>query len=230
MPRLLDLFCGAGGAAVGYSRAGFDVLGVDIVPHKHYPFAFRQADAMTFPLDGFDVVHASPPCQDYTATKNISLARRVHPDYPRLLAPMRKRLQEWGGLYVMENVTGAALTEREMDNPLMLCGTHFGLHVERHRYFESNCLLFGAGPCAHRIGNVSVRRKRAEYIGVWSGVTYIDSHGRVRKRPKSCRFADAMAAMGIDWPMTFDELGEAIPPAYTEWLGRQLLQIMRQAA
>jgi DNA (cytosine-5)-methyltransferase 1 len=120
-PRLLDLYCGAGGAAIGYWRAGFDVTGVDI-PQPRYPFRFVQADALTFPLDGYDVVHASPPCQDSLSLR--VLRRRL----PRLIPPTRARLRAWGGLYVIENVGRAPLT-----NCVTLCGSSFGLGVRRHR-------------------------------------------------------------------------------------------------
>ena len=112
--RLLDLFCGAGGAAMGYHRAGFEVVGIDIAPQPNYPFEFVQADAMEFPLDGFDAIHASPPCQAYTA-----LATGKH---PRLIEPMRERLASSGVPWVIENVVGAPLRQ-----PVLLCGSMFGL-------------------------------------------------------------------------------------------------------
>lgn len=241
-PVLLDLFCGAGGAGEGYARAGFRVVGCDRDPKplRHNPHECYQGDALDvlntllvggawqgYRLRDFAAIHASPPCQDYSSGAHISRARRVHPEYPRLLAPIRERLKAWDGImWVMENVGGAALTDKEMDNPLRLCGTTFGLRVWRHRYFESNILLFGAGACHHQTGDVSVRRKRAEYIGIQSSATYTDGKGRTRYRPKSCRFADAMAAMNIDWPMSFSDLGEAIPPAYTAWIGAQLMSVV----
>jgi DNA (cytosine-5)-methyltransferase 1 len=103
-PKLLDLFCGAGGASMGYSHAGFDVMGVDINPQPHYPFEFRQADAMTIPLAGFDVIHASPPCQSYS---DLAKRNRNGHLWPRLIEPVRERLESWGGPYVIENVEGA---------------------------------------------------------------------------------------------------------------------------
>src|SRR5512146_881208 len=121
-PRLLDLFCGAGGAAMGYHRACFEVVGVDINPQPHYPFEFHQADALTYPLDGFDVIHASPPCQDYTIA---SLYHRMNgKTYPDLIEPTRKHLMRSSSVWVMENVPGAPLI-----NPIMLCGSMFGLEV-----------------------------------------------------------------------------------------------------
>lgn len=122
-PRLLDLFCGAGGAGMGYHQAGFDVVGVDINPQPDYPFEFHQADAMEFPLDGFDAIHASPPCQVFTALKTMHNAGE-HFD---LLTPMRARLKEWGGPYVIENVPGAP-----MQDHVTLCGSSFGLGVKKY--------------------------------------------------------------------------------------------------
>src|SRR5678815_3968779 len=117
-PRLLDLFCGAGGAAMGYHRAGFEVVGVDIKPQPHYPFEFHQADAMTFPLEGFDAIHASPPCQAFCDLKDMHNAKQ----HDNLLTPIRKRLAESGVPYVIENVRGAPL-----DGKLRLCGSMFDL-------------------------------------------------------------------------------------------------------
>src|SRR5690348_4826231 len=129
--RLLDLFCGGGAAAEGYHRAGFDeIVGVDINPQPHYPFTFIQADALTFPLDGFDAIHASPPCQDFAQTRYI-VSRRGR-EYPRLIAPTRERLIASGLPWIMENVEGAPLM-----NPVTLCGTALGLRVRRHRLFRS---------------------------------------------------------------------------------------------
>src|SRR6185437_6786911 len=143
-PRLLDLFCGAGGCSVGYARAGFEVVGVDLAPQKHYPFEFHQADALTFPLEDFDVIHASPPCQGYSPSKG--LARTAMHSWRPLLGPMRDRLEAWGGVWVMENVAGS---HSAMRWPLRLCGTQFGLRVYRHRLFETSIALFSPGQCQH---------------------------------------------------------------------------------
>jgi DNA (cytosine-5)-methyltransferase 1 len=135
-PRILDLFCGAGGASAGYARAGFDVVGVDLNPQPRYPFEFHQADALTFPLDGFDAIHASPPCQAYSTMRRGLWKDREHPD---LIAPIRDRLIGADVPYVIENVEGA---RRLLVNPVLLCGTMFGLgtkegnQLRRHRYFE----------------------------------------------------------------------------------------------
>lgn len=233
-PWLLDLFAGAGGAGEGYRRAGFHVVAVDIDPKplRHNPHEWYVGDALDvldtllaghewegYRLDDFDAIHASPPCQDYSISRHITHPRPTQV-YPRLIGPVRERLAQIHVPWVIENVMGAA---PELPDAIRLCGTTFGARVWRHRLFASNILLYGAGPCRHRIGDVSVRRKRSEYIGVRGRATYRDAMGRLRWRPKSCPFPTAMVAMGIDWSLTFGELGEAIPPAMTEWIGRQLL-------
>ena len=138
-PRLLDLFCGAGGAAMGYHRAGFDVVGVDINPQPHYPFAFHQADALEYPLAGFDAIHASPPCQRFsTMTQRWARSSsRPGPD-----EPTRSRLRESMLPYVIENVAGAPLV-----GPIRLCGSSFGLPVRRHRLFEMSSPPLLVPPC-----------------------------------------------------------------------------------
>lgn len=189
---------------MGYHRAGFDVVGIDIHPQPNYPFEFHQADAMTYPLDGFDAVHASPPCQAFTAYRRRGGG--VGDRYPDLIAATRRLLEATGLPYVIENVVGAPLR-----NPVQLCGSSLGLDVRRHRLFESNVALLAA-PCAH--GQQSPRfppatnrtnlRSTVE-VGVWRIPLDVQQQ-----------------AMGIDW-MTLPELTEAIPPAYTEHVGLQLI-------
>lgn len=200
-PRLLDLFCGAGGCGMGYARAGFEVVGVDLHPQPHYPFEFHQADAMAFPLDGFDAIHASPPCQAYAITNNIW---KKSDSYPDLVAPTRERLQATGLPYVIENVPGAPLLE-----PIVLCGEMFGLRVIRHRLFETSFFMLAPRHIGH---------------------TARASYGRTPKNGEhftiSGHFGDVEGgrlAMGIPW-MTRNELSQAIPPAYTELIGKQLMQ------
>ena len=200
-PRLLDLFCGAGGAAMGYHRAGFDVVGVDIKPQKNYPFEFRQADAMTYPLDGFDAIHASPPCQGYSRLAVMHPGRT----YPMLVGETRDRIA--GLPHVIENVEGAPLVE-----PVMLCGSMFGLgvergHLRRHRLFE--CTFPALTPPCQHIGPA---------VGVYGHGGHSGKHRMLYK-------AEAAIAMGIDW-MTRDELCQAIPPAYTEFIGRRLMEAL----
>ncbi len=215
-PRLLDLFCGAGGAAMGYHRAGFDVVGVDLKPQPRYPFEFHQADALTFPTAGFDAIHASPPCQGYAAgprNTNRKLGRKY--DHPLLIEPMRERLLAAGVPFVIENVVGSPLLD-----PIRLCGTSFGLPLRRHRLFEMHPFaLREAPPCRHDL----FTEKR-----YWTGWTQ-DGHGVGNKRRATTvqvygnggEKHEWPKAMGIDW-MIYDELAEAIPPAYTEFVGRAL--------
>jgi len=213
-PLLLDLFCGAGGAAMGYHRAGFDVVGVDIKPQPHYPFDFERADVFEWMRDGvtdwyFPVhaIHASPPCQAFTDLKNMHNAKR-HED---LLTPTRALLKQTGLPWVIENVEGAP-----MSPTVVLCGSSFGLGAEgarlqRHRLFETSFPMM-APPCVHGVA--------ARVIGVYGG------HGRDRRRTLNTQDYSTQArreAMGIDW-MTGAELSQAIPPAYTEYIGAQLLE------
>lgn len=244
-PLLLDLFACAGGAGTGYARAGFRVVGVDLDPRplRHNPHECYEGDALEvldtllvgerwqgYALSDFAVIHASPPCQGYSRSRHIHSKSERRYMYPLLIAPTRARLERTGLPWIVENVEGAS---SEMPDAIMLCGTSFGLRTWRHRLFASSHLLYAAGPCHHQAGDISVRRKHAEYIGISSGVTSRDATGRERKRPKTATAAaQAKAAMGIDW-MTTEELGEAIPPAYTAWLGAQLLTVVlhsREAA
>lgn len=191
---------------MGYSRAGFEVVGVDIKPQPRYPFEFHQADALTYGLDGFDAIHASPPCQKYSWS-----AKRW--DVPRadLVPATRARLHGYGVPFIVENVIGAPLLQA-----VLLCGTQFGLGVIRHRLFESNYLLLAPAPC-HHVGSV----RGGEYVTV-------AGHGGDNIKGRGSRAAK-QAAMGIDW-MSDQELNEAIPPAYTEYLGRQLLAHLKAVA
>jgi DNA (cytosine-5)-methyltransferase 1 len=207
---------------MGYHRAGFDeIVGVDIAPQPRYPFAFVQADALEFPLEDFDLIHISPPCQDYAASG--AFGRKTPGKYPRLIAPMRERLMAQDTPWVIENVMGAI---DDLCDPIMLCGTMFGLRVQRHRLFESSHVLYAPPrPCRHRPGDVSVRRGVATYTGMYKPVT--TKSGKVVSRAPTCLVGETRKAMGIHWMMK-PELGEAIPPAYTEWLGAQLLAPLRQ--
>jgi DNA (cytosine-5)-methyltransferase 1 len=214
--KLLDLFCGAGGAAVGYHRAGFtEIVGVDNKPMKRYPFEFVQANALEYLSDliasgeiaQFDLIHASPPCQRYSiATKSWNGEPRKHPDF---VSATRTLLQVSGINYIIENVVGAPLID-----PIVLCGTMFpGLRVIRHRLFESNVLLM-APPCGPHPLCYTVDKRKPHYgqLDEWTAFVQVNGGG-------NCSVASARDAMGIDW-MTKAELNEAIPPAYTEYLGQ----------
>ncbi len=217
-PRLLDLFCGAGGATRGYQLAGFHVTGVDVNPQPNYcGDEFHQADAITFPLDGFDAIHASPPCQHFTKYRNR--VKDITDRYENLLEPTRERLATFDGPTVIENVEGAPLVD-----PVMICGTMFDppMEIQRHRLFEVNFHCNPPDwPCRHKLngpgrypgGNIARRRggprstptRRTVEIGTWS-----------------IPLAVQQRVMGdVGW-MTLRELSESIPPAYTEHLGRQL--------
>lgn len=204
-PRLLDLFCGAGGAAMGYHRAGFDVVGVDIKPQPHYPFEFHQGDALTFPLDGFDATHASPPCQAYVRSGMVAKDGR----HPALVPQTRSRLMESGLPWVIENVPGSPL---RID--VMLCGSMFGLDVRRHRWFETHPPMAPwTLACDHSRPITGVYGHPHGKGGAW----------RNGKRPMLPSDATTWAsAMGIDW-MAPSEIALAVPPAYTEHIGRQLI-------
>lgn len=210
--KALDLFCGAGGVSTGLQRAGFDVTGVDINPQpNHRGGTFIQADAMEFPLDGYDFIWASPPCQRYSiVTKNGPLryktgsVKRDMNDYPDLVPPIRDRLEQTGKPYVIENVPGAPL-----QNAMELRGDMFGLKVIRRRLFESNVFLM-APPKKKLVGTVGK--------GDW--VCVCGKSGGVKGG--TSRIADWRAAMGIDW-MARNEITQAIPPAYAEFIGHQIL-------
>lgn len=214
-PRLLDLFCGAGGAGMGYRRAGFDVVGIDRDPQPFYPFPFIQADALHPPvrLSDFDVIHASPPCQAYTTMNN-----RHGSESPPLLREVRAMLKASGKPYVIENVEGA---RSEMHNALRLTGEMFGLGVFRPRLFE--CSEFIMAPEAPpRQKNPMAVYGRLDGRRLWTR-----KDGSELRAPRT--LAPAAAAMGMDW-CDWDGLREAIPPAYTEWLGAQLLPLLRRRA
>ena len=274
-PKLLDLFCKAGGASMGYHRAGFDVTGVDREAQKRYPFRFIQADALEYLAECggcYDVIAASPPCQPFTVMRHFTTKK-----YDDLIVPLRDLLQRSGRPYVIENVPGAPLI-----CPLILCGSMFGLQTDcgaqlrRHRLFESNYLLMSPGSCRHGETTIAVqghqatneaqrRVARRETISVcgdtphnlrtWrSGPRGMRTITVVGQKPKDAGMerrkyrpvtvtgstpqqntvhnttretfsvVEARVAMGIGW-MVMRELSQAVPPAYTEWIGLQFRQI-----
>jgi DNA (cytosine-5)-methyltransferase 1 len=198
---------------MGYHRAGFDVVGVDIRPQPNYPFEFEQADALTFLLEcgpfrgWFDAIHASPPCQAHSSMRHMWNAG----DHPDLVAATRELLRATGLPYVIENVVGAPLID-----PVMICGSSLGLKVRRHRLFETNWPLM-APPCAHGGQGVPV------------GVYGTGGGGQMTRGVKARGVAEARTVMDIDW-MTLGELAQAIPPAYTELIGHQLLAHVQAVA
>ena len=192
--RIADLFCGAGGAAMGLHRAGFEVVGFDIAPQKNYPFEFHQQDALTVDLSGFDAVWASPPCQYYSRLRFLPWLRDKV--YWRSIPPTREHIQASGKPYIIENVEDARW---DMPDSIVLCGKSFGLHLFRHRCFETSWFQL-----------VMPHQKHTE--------TITEGRASLGERRKTYREG---ARLGIDW-MTGKELAQAVPPAYSEYLGEQL--------
>jgi DNA (cytosine-5)-methyltransferase 1 len=204
----LDLFCKAGGASMGLSRAGYRVIGVDIEPQPHYPFEFVQANALKPPFDlsRFDLIWASPPCQAYTGMQRINTRapKRVH---PKLVEPVRAMLQAAGRPYIIENVPGAPLID-----PIILCGSMFGLGIWRHRLFE--CSFWTLRPqCRHDL--------TPKPIAVYGDHPQTPGDKTMRVN-RARNLAEGQRAMGIDW-MPWRALTQAIPPAFSEFLGRAVL-------
>jgi DNA (cytosine-5)-methyltransferase 1 len=215
-PRLLDLFSCAGGAAVGYARAGFDVVGVDIEPQPHYPFEHHVSDALAFVAEHgheFDAIHASPPCQGYTTMS--AKHPQAQAEWPKLIEPARAALMATGKPWVIENVAGAA---KEMRSPLKLSGGMFNLGVERPRLFESNIALT-APPYRRADPVVGVYGRHHDGRRLWTR-----SDGSELRAAKT--LVEGQLAMGISW-MTWPELTEAIPPAMTHHIGLQLMAWLR---
>ncbi len=206
-PKLLDLFCGAGGASMGYHRAGFEVEGVDIKPQPHYPFKFYQADALEFPLDGYDAYHASPPCQRYSRLSLVrgSGKRDAHPD---LVGTTRDTLQKTNLPFVIENVVGSPLI-----NPIRLCGLMFNLKVYRHRLFECTFAIWEIPHIKHPEVCPSAGKGQSK-----SGFVSVCGH-----QGGGVTMDEWRKAMDISW-MTQGEISQAIPPAYTEYIGKYLLK------
>ena len=212
---------------MGYSRAGFtEIVGVDNRPQKNYPFTFVLGDALEYTeVHGreFDVIHASPPCQGYSALRRLPwLAGRT---WPLLIEPLREMLRELCVPWVMENVERAPL------DGLTLCGRMFGLPVYRHRRFESSVLMLAPHHEKHEVvighgRRVNDRRKGSlnagSAKGAWGNQAIVTVAGGQFKK------SDGERALGIDW-MLKAEIAQAIPPAYTEWVGRRLMEAICSA-
>lgn len=229
-PLLLDLFSGAGGAAKGYHDAGFAVVGVDIAPQPRYPYEWYQADALavldtllggerwqSYALRDFAGIHASPECQGYSRTRFMRNARPE--EHPKLIREVRARLVTSRLPWVIENVEGS-----DLPDAVELCGSMFGLPIRRHRWFASSILLFAPGPCKHIPGFYNpVGGKVRGYGTLASKTTFQDAKGATRRREGSYKLVVGRQALGVDWLMSLNELSQAIPPAYTHWIGQQLI-------
>jgi DNA (cytosine-5)-methyltransferase 1 len=215
--KILDLFCKAGGCSVGYHLTGFNVEGVDIEYQPNYPFKFHQMDAMEFlqteDLSRFDVIHASPPCQGYSKIQSLGAARNgSYKEHPDLVGPVRELLIKTGKPYVIENVAGSPLRDY-----IMLCGSMFDLKVYRHRWFESNLMLFAPPHLPHQDSTPSAGNGLSP-----KGFISVCGTGGVKGMKAGEILEYWSMAMGIDW-MNRKELAQAIPPVFTEWIGTQLI-------
>lgn len=222
-PVLLDLFCGAGGAGMGYREAGFHIIGMDIADQPHYPGQFIQTDVMKLrrldkfcDLIGAVAIHASPPCQRYS---DLAKRNRNAEKWPDLIEPTRKMLVASGRHYVIENVEGAPLID-----PVTLCGSTFpGLRVLRHRLFETSFSL-QPRPCHNRHPLVFTHDKRKAHYGkLDQNTSFVQVTGG-----GNCTVANKADAMGISW-MTGKELNESIPPRYTRYVGQLLMVHLRES-
>lgn len=213
--RLLDTFCKAGGAGMGYHRAGFEVMGVDIEFQPRYPFEFHQADALEFIKQHgheFDVIHASPPCQKYTRmSQGLLQSQGRDKDHPMLIEPVRELLKSIGVPYVIENVEGAPLLRASR-----LCGSSFGLLVQRHRLFECSFPILVPQCCHERY--VCDKPPLHRLVGK---SRVVGCYGNGRGKGDDVNLW--RKAMGITW-MTRRELAQAIPPAYTEFIGKWIIK------
>jgi len=229
-PLLVDLYCGGGGCSVGYHRAGFDVVGIDVVRQPDYPFPFRQGDALAalarLAADGLTwegrpiaAVAASPPCKRRTvATSGGASMRMPHlfDPHPDLVAPTLAALAELAVPWIVENVPSPE--PLPAPHVVTLCGSMFDLRVRRHRLFASLFPLTAPGPCRHR--------EQGPVVGVY-GAGGADANRAARGGGGGVKVvrAEAAEALGIDWTIDQARLSQAIPPAYTEHLGRQLIEL-----
>jgi DNA (cytosine-5)-methyltransferase 1 len=208
--KLLDLFCGAGGASTGYALAGFEVTGIDLKHGKRYPYKYIKGDVLTYIKDldflrSFDVIHASPPCQTHSITQHFRNVQGKSTLKVDLIPQTRAALIASGKPYIIENVPGSPLID-----PVTMCGSAFGLKVRRHRLFESNIKL---------IGSICNHKDQGRPVGIYGSM-----RDEIPKGGKTAETMEqALTAMGIT-NMIWSELVEAIPPAYTQNIGIQLRQ------
>lgn len=217
-PLLLDLFCCSGGAGMGYYQAGFEVVGIDKDEQPEYPFTFIKGDALKLGAEmakGFDAIHGSPPCQHFTKYNNCR--KNLKEKYEDLIEPTRQLLIESGKPYVIENVVGAPLIA-----PITLCGSMFGLDIRRHRLFESNILIMQP-ECNHKMwepnrfpGGRSRERGNARTL----------CRGTIEIGRWNIPIATQQKGMGIDWINDLRKLSEAIPPAFTKYIGNSLMDYL----
>lgn len=211
--KLLDLFCAAGGGAMGYHRAGFDeIVGVDKDPQEHYPFNFVQSEALSYLQEHgheFDAVHASPPCQWISQ----AVQRKNRVNIVNQIPATRQAILETGLPYIIENIPRAI---DHMISPVSLCGSAFSLPIRRHRLFESNIWLWGV-QCSHK-------EYPPQYPPAWNRTNPLRVLSLSGGFTKGITLEEHAEALGITWEMTLRELSRVIPPAYTEWLGKQLIQ------
>lgn len=210
--KLLDLFCCGGGAGAGYYKSGFDVTGVDIIHQPKYPFKFRQSDALEFIRKygaEYDFIHASPPCQGYS---NLTPAKNKG-DHSKLIPELRRELTKIKRPYCIENVAGA---RKELINPVMLCGSMFGLRTQRHRFFETSFEVVAPSGCDH---------SEVPLLVTTASKASREKRFKLGMKPKTVK--NAPMAYGINW-MGFKELKEAIPPAYTEYIGDKFFKQLTQ--
>ncbi len=213
--RILDLFCGAGGAARGYADAGFEVVGVDIRPQPHYPFEFHQADALEYLREHwreFDAVHASPPCQSYMRIRKLVESKHGERGYMDLVPETREALKTTGLPYIIENVPGSPIRP-----DIRLNGLMFGLKVIRERWFETNWFQGLQPPLP--------TKPRKWTTNAYRGMSSFEHAQLINVCGANFILADARKAMGIDW-MSRKEIAQAIPPAYTEYVGRLLMDYL----